>query len=196
MAANAVPPHDHCAITKELAMTVQPALSKPGTAELKTWRGYIFDVRPVDPGDEDKLEDFFTHVSLSDLRFRFLSAVHNVSENFLKRLSRVDHDRTEDYLAFDTDGTLIATAMLAADETKERGEVAISVRSDFKGRGIGWTLLDHVARCARAKGIKVLEAIEDRGNQQAIEIEKEMGFTATTLPGDPTLLLVSKRLAD
>jgi GNAT superfamily N-acetyltransferase len=185
---------DQCSLAKDEAMTAQTALATPGTAELKTWSGYLFNVRPVEPTDEEKLVDFFTHVSPSDLRFRFLSPVQHVSGDSLKRLTSVDHDRTEDYLAFDVDGTLIATAMLAADDALERAEVAISVRSDFKGRGIGWTLLDHVARCAKAKGIRVLEAIEDRANRQAIELEKEMGFTAKALPGDPTLLLVSKRL--
>ena len=62
--------------------------------------------------------------------------------------SYVDHDRTEDFLAFDGD-TLIATAMLAADPEMERAEVAISIRADYKHRGIGWALLDHVARLPR-----------------------------------------------
>lgn len=175
-------------------MTVQTALTTPGTAELRTRSGFRFHVRPAEPDDEKALADFFTHVTPDDLRFRFLSAVREVGGDFLRRLANVDHDRTEDYLAFAEDGTLIATAMLAADEDRARAEVAISVRADHKGRGIGWTLLDHVSRCAAAKGIGTLESIEDRANREAISLEKEMGFTARALPGDSTLLLVSKRL--
>ena len=107
-------------------------------------------------------------------------------------------DLTEDdirlaYLAFDGD-TLIATAMLAADSEMERAEVAISIREDYKNRGLGWTLLDHVAHAAAAKGIKFLESIESRDNVEAIALEKEMGFTATAYPGDATLVLVQKKL--
>jgi N-acetylglutamate synthase-like GNAT family acetyltransferase len=181
-------------IGKDADMIVQPTLAPPGMAELKTRSGFRFHVRPVSPEDEPALADFFKHVSSEDLRFRFLSAVRRVSTDFLKRLTDVDHDRTEDYLAFSDEGQLIATAMLASDEVGKRAEVAISVRADCKGRGIGWSLLEHVSRCAHAKGIEVLESIEDRTNSEAIQLEKEMGFTAQALPGDPTLLLVSKRL--
>ena len=52
--------------------------------------------------------------------------------------------------------------MLAADPAMERAEVAISIHEDYKNRGLGWTLLDHVARAAAAKGIKFLEFIELR----------------------------------
>ena len=60
--------------------------------------------------------------------------------------------------------------------------------------GFRWTLLDHVARYARDKGIKLIESIESRDNVEAIALEKEMGFSATAYPEDATLVLVQKRL--
>jgi len=160
---------------------------------LTTWSGFNFRVRPAGPADEAALAELFTRVSRDDRRFRFLSGVDKVGSDFLRRLTQVDHDKTEDYLAFDGD-TLIATAMLAADPVLERAEVAISIHEDYKNRGLGWTLLDHVARAAAGKGIKFLESIESRDNVEAIALEKEMGFTATAYPGDATLVLVQKKL--
>lgn len=166
------------------------------SADLTTRTGYQFHVRPVRPEDESALGEFFTHVTPEDLRFRFLSAVPNVGHAFLARMVEVDHQRTEDFLAFAEDGTtIIANAMLAADAALERAEVAISIRADYKRRGISWTLLDHVARFAAAKGIKMIESIESRGNREAISLERDMGFSVTAYPGDPTLVLVSKALA-
>ncbi|HEY0625936.1 MAG TPA: GNAT family N-acetyltransferase [Allosphingosinicella sp.] len=165
------------------------------SADLVTRTGFRFHVRPATQDDEEALADFFTHVTPQDIRFRFLTPLPKVGHAFLERMTKVDHDRTEDFLAFTEDGkTLIATAMLAADEAKERAEVAISIRTDYKRRGIGWRLLEHVSRYAEAKGIKVLESIECRENREAIQLEREMGFTATSYPGDPTLVLVQKRL--
>lgn len=165
------------------------------SADLVTRTGFRFHVRPVLPTDETPLAEFFTHVTSNDLRFRFLTAVHKVGHETLVRLTKVDHDRTEDFLAFGEDRTtVIASAMLAADAALERAEVAISIRADYKKRGISWTLLEHVARFAWVKGIRTLESIESHDNREAIELEREMGFTVTPYPGDSTLSLVRKTL--
>ncbi|WP_114953196.1 GNAT family N-acetyltransferase [Sphingosinicella terrae] len=174
-------------------MTDAAAVSPP-LEELETWKGFRFQVRPATPEDKEALADLFARVSPEDRRFRFLSGINKVSGDFLERLTKVDHERTEDFLAFDGD-TLIASAMLAADAEMERAEVAISIRSDYKGRGVGWCLLDHAARHAQGKGIELLESIESRDNVEAISLAKEMGFAATAYPGDATLVLVQKKLA-
>jgi GNAT superfamily N-acetyltransferase len=165
------------------------------SADLTTRGGLRLHVRPAAPDDEERLAEFFTHVAPDDIRFRFLTPLNTVGHESLKALVDVDHTRTENLLAFDGGGdTLVATAMLAADEALERAEVAIAIRSDFKHRGVGWALLQHVSDYAAARGIKVLESIECRDNREAISLEKEMGFTATACPGDATLLQVRKQL--
>jgi GNAT superfamily N-acetyltransferase len=159
---------------------------------LTTWTGFEFTVRSARPEDEALLGEFFTRVSPEDRHFRFLSGVEKVGHSFLERLTQVDHDRTEDFLAFVGD-TLIASAMMASDDAKERAEVAISVRADYKHRGVGWTLLEFTARQAAARGIGIIESIESRDNGEAISLEKEMGFTAMAFPGDPCLVLLQKQ---
>ncbi|MFN3389423.1 MAG: GNAT family N-acetyltransferase [Allosphingosinicella sp.] len=165
------------------------------SAELTTRAGVRLKVRPAAPEDESRLADFFARVSPDDIRFRFLSAVQKPGHDLLAPLVQLDHTTTENFLAFAEDGeTLLATATLAADPSLERAEVAITVRSDHKHRGLGWTLLDHVARNAEARGIETIESIESRDNREAIALEREMGFTATSYPGDSTLVLLRKRL--
>lgn len=162
---------------------------------LTTRTGLRLLVRSATPDDRQAVSDFYTRVTPDDLRFRFLTAAPRISSDELDRMTKVDHRRTEDFLAFDPDdGSLVATAMLAADEAMERAEVAISVRADRKGQGVGWTLLNHVADFAARKGIKTLESLESRDNRAAISLEKEMGFTACPCPGDSTLMLLQKTL--
>lgn len=160
---------------------------------LTTWAEFSFDVRPASPEDEAILADFFSRLAPEDRRFRFLSGIANVDHDMLERLTRVDHDRTEDFLAFDRN-RLIASAMLAGDPGRDRAEVAIAILPEYKHRGIGWTLLEHVARYAREKGIRSIESVECRDNVEAIGIEKEMGFTVAPYPGDATLVLLQKSL--
>lgn len=171
------------------------AAQEAGETSLETWKGFSFRVRPAVPEDEKLLSEFFTHVSPEDRRFRFLTAVDEVGHAFLEQLVSVDHDRSENLLAFDGE-TLIGTAMLAADPGLQRAEVAISLRADYKNRGIGWALLDHLAKFARQRGIRRIESVESRENRQALAVEADMGFKTESYPGDPSLLLVSKDLAD
>lgn len=162
--------------------------------ELTTRSGLRLSVRPVSRDDAALLKTFFDGVTPEDLRFRFLTAMLKVSDEQIATMVDVDHKQTEDFLAFAEDGTLVGTAMIAIDPSRERAEVAIAVRADCKHRGIGWTLLDHAAEFVRACGIKTLEAVESRLNQKAIEVERDSGFTVKPYPGDSTLVIVSKQL--
>jgi GNAT superfamily N-acetyltransferase len=162
---------------------------------LTTRTGFRFHVRPACPADEGTLAEFFTHVTRDDLRFRFLTGLDEVGHDRIVELVTIDHKCTENFLAFDEHGSMmIGTAMLACDSALDRGEVAICIRKDFKHRGIGWELLAHIARFAEAKGVKTLESIEAYENHAAIELERDMGFTAEPYPGDSTLVLVRRTL--
>lgn len=43
-------------------------------------------------------------------------------------------------------------------------------------------------------GVKEVESMELRENHAAIELEREMGFTAPRYPGDPTLMFLQRTL--
>ena len=163
---------------------------------LTTRNGIDFRVRPAQPSDEPALAEFFTHVEKDDLRFRFLSGVSTVGHHLLAMMTDVDHNRTENILAFDTDcKTIIASAMLAADEDGKRAEVAMAIREDFKQKGISWTLLQNITQIARTKGIQTLESIEVRDHNEAINMEREMGFKSFAMPGDATLIVLRADLS-
>ena len=182
-------------------MRDSPDSQQPLLAEwsevLTTRTGLSLYVRPVSSDDTDLVAAFFAALAPDDLRFRFLSPLTRPCHTLIETLVCVDHVRTEDFLAFaDEDGkkVLIASAMLAADPSLDRAEVAIAVDPAYQQRGVGWTMLDFVARDAAARGIRILESVECRDNRAAIALEREMGFTASPYPHDATLTLVSKTL--
>ena len=164
------------------------------STEVVTRSGLRLSVRPVARDDGPVLKDFFGRVTPEDLRFRFLTAMLEVSDDRIAAMVDVDHKQTEDLLAFVDDGTLVGSAMIAIDPSGDRAEVAIAVRADYKHRGVGWTLLNRAADYAKARGSRTLEAVESRLNQKAIEVERDSGFTMKAYPGDATLVIVSKQL--
>ena len=165
------------------------------TADLVTTMGFRFSVRPVTPADSEALKGLFAHMSKDDLRFRFLSAVKEVSAKQIEAMTNVDHTRTEDFLAFEPGSQrIIANAVLAGDKKLEIAEVAVAVDSDFKDRGIEATLLEHVAAYARLHGFKKLQAIESRENHAMIEAESTLGFVAKGIEGDASLVMLEAKL--
>lgn len=165
-------------------------------AELVTRTGFRFNVRAVTAADEQELADFFGQVTPDDLRFRFLTAVQEISHTRLSEMISVDQEATNSFVATAPDEAngVVAAAMLAIDPASERAEVAISIRADHKGRGIGWTLLDYLADRAKDKGVRILESVESRDNRAAISLEREMGFVAEQVEGDSTLVLLRRQL--
>jgi GNAT superfamily N-acetyltransferase len=165
------------------------------SANLTTSSGFEFTVRPATAFDEAVLTRFFAHVTPEDLCFRFLTGIKTVGASQITAMTDYDHRKTENFLAFVDDGSeLIATAMLACDDKLQTGEVAMAILPEYKNRGISWDLLSHVARYAKAKGLRTLESIERRDHHAAIEMEREMGFTVGSYPGDASLALVSRQL--
>lgn len=162
--------------------------------QLVTRSGLKLSVRPAGTNDGPILQDLFHHVSHEDLRFRFLSGLNEIGPEQLRALTPLTDGNAASFIAFAEDGTAVASGLLAWDNARERGEVAISVHADYRNHGIGWTLLSFVADEAEARGLKSIESIESRANIAAIELERDMGFSVAEYPGDPTLTLVSKSL--
>lgn len=174
-------------------MTADKSVSPVQT--IPTRSGASIAVRPVVAADEDLLADFFDRVSDEDRRFRFLTAHKHLTHEQLVPLIEVDHVRTESFVAFDTESqTVVGHAMLAADQTLDTGEIAVSVCQNWRGKGVGWALLDVLAQAARERGLRRVIAIEDRENHAAIELEREKGFTPHGVDGDPTLIMLEKLL--
>lgn len=165
------------------------------SAQLVTRSGLKLNVRSASLDDQEAVVDFFGRVTPEDLRFRFLSSLKTVGSVLAHELVEVDHVVTENLLAFDPkDGSLVATVMVAADEEADGAEVAVAVRSDLKGQGIGWAMLAHACDYAKARGIKRLHTVEWADNRPAISLEQEMGFTARPCSDDMSLTILTKDL--
>ncbi len=173
----------------------QPAALLPAwAATTVTQDGVNLNLRPACAEDEPKLADFLRQLNPQDLRFRFLSATKGASPGLAHALADIDHTQTENLLAFDDQNELVATTMIAAPPGADDAEVAIAVRSDLKGHGVGWSMLDQACDYARSRGFKTLQSVQMSDDRAAIALEKEMGFRAQPNPDDMSLTTLSKDL--
>ncbi|HEY2533002.1 MAG TPA: GNAT family N-acetyltransferase, partial [Xanthobacteraceae bacterium] len=76
-----------------------------------------------------------------------------------------------------------------------RAEYAIAVRSDWKGRGVGFLLMTRLIHIARQRGIGELVGEVLRENHPMLQMCRELGFSTGPQPADPAIVLV-KRILD
>ncbi len=163
-------------------------------SETTTSGGIALEIRSASPADRPKILSFLQATNAPDLRFRFMSAV-KPSDALARILTNVDHRSTEDLLAFDRkDGSVAATAMVAQGSDADSAEIAVLVRSDLKGHGIGWDMLERACEYARSHGYHHADCIESSSNQDAISLEREQGFKSRLHPGAAELTILTKDL--
>ena len=171
-------------------------MTAPSLARLTTRSGVVLNVRATTEADEATLAAFFDQVSEEDRRFRFFTAGAHVSQTQLEPFIHADHFRSESFLAFDTaTGELVASGLLACDAKRETAEVAISIRHDYRNKGLGWVMLGFLGEAAQAMGVARLIAIESSANRAAIELERESGFVPRAMEGDPATIILTKRFS-
>jgi acetyltransferase len=152
-------------------------------------------VRPMRPEDEPLLHRFLEKVSAEDLRLRFFAPVKAFSHPFLARLTQLDYARAMAFAALDeTSGELLGIVRLHADANYEKAEYAILVRSDLKGRGLGWQLMELMIRYARSEGLMHIEGQVLQENDTMLQMCHELGFRIADDPHDGTIKAVSLQL--
>jgi acetyltransferase len=151
-------------------------------------------MRPLRPEDEPLLHDLAAHMSHEDLRLRFFTLLPGLSHTLAARLSQLDYDR-ELALLVERDGMALGVVHFFADPDKLRAEYAIAVRSDWKGRGVGYLLMTRLIDVAGQRGIGELVGEVLRENEPMLQMCHELDFTIVPDPSDPSIVLVRKRLA-
>ena len=136
--------------------------------------GSTVHVRPVRPGDDQRLLTFFRNLSKTSRAFRFFSATSDI---FLMREARreavVDYVRTFGLLATTGSDERIVGHALYAGLDGDRAELSIAVADDYQGRGVGTILLGQPAEIAATNGIRVLEADVLPDNHRMLEVLRE-----------------------
>ena len=126
---------------------------------------------------------------------RFFSPVKGLSHRFLARLTQIDYAREMAFVALDPEGRLIGVARLAADPDYTHAEYGVLVRTDLKGKGLGWLLMQHLIEYARAEGLSELFGLVLIDNTTMLDMCRKLGFDVAPEPEDPSVRRVTLQLA-
>jgi acetyltransferase len=82
------------------------------------------------------------------------------------------------------DGSLNGVVRMVADPDYNEAEFAILVRSDLKGCGLGWQLMQHLIAYARAERLQILYGSVLADNTTMLQMCRELGFVVERQPDD------------
>ncbi|WP_336273108.1 bifunctional acetate--CoA ligase family protein/GNAT family N-acetyltransferase [Vreelandella indica] len=144
---------------------------------IETRIGQRYSLRPIRPEDEGALVEMLRHSTSDDVRLRFFAAIRRFDHAFAARLTQIDYDREMAFIAMPPDKQeIVGIVRLSADPDKEKAEFAIMVRSDMKGTGLGYRLMQQMIDYARESGFQQVFADVLRENHAMREMAKEFGF--------------------
>ena len=147
--------------------------------------GWKVFARPVRPDDEPLILHLLQHVSSDDLRLRFFDSIKQFSHPFLARLTQLDYARAMAFVAFDeTSGDILGVVRLHPGPTGNSGEYAILLRSNLKGRGLGWALMQMIIEYGKSEGLAQITGEILRENSVMLKMCRELGFEVKTNPED------------
>ncbi|MDB5609416.1 MAG: hypothetical protein JWP25_6316 [Bradyrhizobium sp.] len=147
--------------------------------------GWRIFVRPIRPDDEFLIRDLLAHVSKEDLRLRFFDSIKEFSHQFIASLTELDYERAMAFVAIDeASDELLGVVRLHLGPTRETGEYAILLRSDLKGKGLGWALMQLIIEYARSEGLSRIHGQVLQENSVMLKMCRELGFEIKTDPED------------
>jgi RimJ/RimL family protein N-acetyltransferase len=149
------------------------------SAEMIDFRGRPVFLRPLRAEDRPLIEEFLAGIDSEDLRMRFFSGFHAVSPSLLDHLLRVDDLERLALVVIGTDGCgrrevlAVGRTHTCADAT---AELALLVRSNLKGQGLGSALLARLIAHCRNRGISRLVAEVLQQNARMLRLAERFGF--------------------
>src|SRR6202007_699258 len=112
-----------------------------------------------------------------DLRLRFFHPMKEFPHSFIARFTQLDYARAMAFVASDAvTGEVVGLVQLHSDSHYESAEYAILLRSDLKGRGLGWALMQLLIEYARSEGLKSLCGEVLRDNTTMLTMCREFDF--------------------
>jgi len=172
-------------------MAIRPYPSElEGTVTLRS--GHRIAIRPVRPEDAADLGGMFARCRPEDLYLRFFSGLRQVPDAMAARLSQIDYEREMALVAFAADPAapglgpgMLGIVHLIASPDLDSAEFAVIVRSDVKGQGLGYCLMNNIIRYAEQRGVQAIYGHVLRVNEAMTRMSHELGFvTAESEDGD------------
>jgi acetyltransferase len=150
-------------------------------------KGERLTIRPIRPEDAEAHGAFFSRLSPEDVRYRFFSAVRELSPEQMARMTQVDYDREMAFVAVrepaDGPAETLGVARLVR-EGADRGEFAVVVQPDMKGHGVARHLMCRLVEWGRSQGMAEIAGQILADNRPMLAFIRRLGFTIHHLPDE------------
>jgi acetyltransferase len=159
---------------------------RPYPAQLETQvaltAGRRLRVRPIRPEDEPALVEMGRRSSPEDMRLRFFGAMRSIPHRLAARLSQIDYDREMALVAIapapdDRADEIVGVVRLIGDPDNIQAEFAVMVRTDLKGLGLGYALMEQMLAWARSRGLVRVAGEVLPENGAMLKMARELGAT-------------------
>ncbi|HME22073.1 MAG TPA: GNAT family N-acetyltransferase [Acetobacteraceae bacterium] len=145
-------------------------------------------VRPIRPEDADQHGAFFARLSPQDIRYRFFTAMRELSPEQMARLTQIDYDREMAFVAVrESSGETVGVARLVCEDERS-GEFAVIVQADMKGRGVARHLMQRLIDWARGRGLREVVGQVLADNAQMLAFVRHLGFRVQRMPEEPEVV--------
>ncbi len=176
-----------------------PAIA-PYPAELAghfAGRRETFLIRPIRPEDAAAHAALFARLPSQDIRFRFFSAMRELSAEQIARLTQVDYDREIAFIAVrEATGETVGVARLVQEAADGPAEFAVLVQPDAKGQGLAAHLMRRLIDWGRARGIGEIDGLVLADNAPMLGFVRHLGFDLHRAPDDETVVEARLVLSD
>jgi acetyltransferase len=169
-------------------------------ANIETWTlddGKKLTLRHIAPADAIREQTFVRKLSAESSYFRFHGSIKELNKKDLEKFTNPDPLNTEALIILYNGGVNeeeIGVARFIIDPDGINCEFAIVVADEWQKRGIGAKLMEALIRHAQSRGIKRIHGSVLEDNSGMRQFVKGLGFEETNVPGDHSVLLVTKNI--
>ncbi|NHZ65416.1 bifunctional acetate--CoA ligase family protein/GNAT family N-acetyltransferase [Massilia genomosp. 1] len=144
------------------------------------WCGETLLLRPIQPEDGPAHVAMFNALSDDDVRYRMFVRVRELNASQLARFTQIDYDREMAFIATrpgpDGVNETLGVARVVCDPDNIAAEFAVTVRSDLKGHGLGYVLMEKLIAYCRSRGTREIVGEALPQNTRITKLARKLGF--------------------
>jgi acetyltransferase len=148
-------------------------------------------IRPARPEDVTLYREFLADVNAEDLRLRFFARIAELAAAEADKLSHLDYGHEMAFVALDeSTGRMVGLVRLKDELDEKTAEFAILVRSQLKGQGLGWLLMQRVIDYAKGKHLRRVYGDVLAENASMLQMCAELGFRTLDMGSEITRVVL------
>ena len=150
-------------------------------------------IRAIRPEDAAQLAAFFERIEPGDLQLRYFQQQGARPVFDVGQYTQIDYHRQMALVAVakgeNGESEILGEVRAAIDPDNLRAELAIVVRSDWKGRGLGKRLGNSMIRYWRGRGTHQMFGLVHSENAAMLGLARALGFEVDAVPGVQTVVV-------